>query len=78
MRTNFGFASCRILSTYEITVEDIESVVDRSQLSTVQQPAQFQLQLPVVELMKVWNCIDLVHKLFFHLIRAISMLQDQD
>ncbi|XP_010688007.2 nuclear pore complex protein NUP205 [Beta vulgaris subsp. vulgaris] len=41
-----------ILSTYEITVEDIESVVDRSQLSTVQQPAQFQLQLPVVELMK--------------------------
>ncbi|XP_021855676.2 nuclear pore complex protein NUP205 [Spinacia oleracea] len=41
-----------ILSTYEITVEDIESVVDRSQLSTVQQPVQHQLQLPVVEIMK--------------------------
>lgn len=41
-----------ILNTYEITLEDIESVVDRSQLSTVQQPAQHQLQLPVVELMK--------------------------
>ncbi|KAL2936604.1 hypothetical protein RDABS01_019327 [Bienertia sinuspersici] len=41
-----------ILSTFEITVEDIESVVERSQLSTVQQPAQLQPQLPVVELMK--------------------------
>ncbi|XP_021760813.1 nuclear pore complex protein NUP205-like [Chenopodium quinoa] len=41
-----------ILTTYEITIEDIESVADRSQLSTVQQPAQHQLHLPVVELMK--------------------------
>lgn len=41
-----------ILSTFEITAEDIESVVERSQLSTVQQPVQLQMQLPVVELMK--------------------------
>ncbi|KAL2929631.1 hypothetical protein RDABS01_035041 [Bienertia sinuspersici] len=41
-----------ILNTFEITVEDIESVVERFQLSTVQQPAQLQPQLPVVELMK--------------------------
>ncbi|XP_057538767.1 nuclear pore complex protein NUP205 isoform X1 [Amaranthus tricolor] len=41
-----------ILSTYEINAEDIESVVDGSQLSTAQQPAQLQLQLPAVELMK--------------------------
>ncbi|KAH9604809.1 hypothetical protein KSS87_018679, partial [Heliosperma pusillum] len=42
-----------VLSTYEITEEDIESVADRSQISTVHQAGQLQLHLPVVELMKV-------------------------
>ncbi|KAJ8436841.1 hypothetical protein Cgig2_026165 [Carnegiea gigantea] len=42
----------RMLSTYEITDEDIDSVVDQLQLSTVQQPAQLQVQLPAVELMR--------------------------
>jgi len=42
-----------MLSTYEITDEDIDSVVDQLQLSTVQQPAQLQMQLPAVELMRV-------------------------
>ncbi|KAK9706158.1 hypothetical protein RND81_07G107800 [Saponaria officinalis] len=41
-----------VLSTYEIREEDIESVADRSQISTVQQAGQLQLHLPVVELMK--------------------------
>lgn len=41
-----------MLSTYEITDEDIDSVVDQLQLSTVQQPAQLQMQLPAVELMR--------------------------
>ncbi|KAL9242432.1 hypothetical protein vseg_016427 [Gypsophila vaccaria] len=41
-----------VLSTYEIREEDIESVADRSQMSTVQQGGQLQLHLPIVELMK--------------------------
>ncbi|KAK9269394.1 hypothetical protein L1049_001167 [Liquidambar formosana] len=41
-----------ILSMYDIKDEDIDSVVDRSQLSTVSQSAPLQMQLPVVELLK--------------------------
>ncbi|XVE54418.1 hypothetical protein DITRI_Ditri03aG0079600 [Diplodiscus trichospermus] len=40
-----------ILSTYDIQGEDIDSVVDRSQLSAVTQPSSLQM-LPVLELLK--------------------------
>lgn len=38
---------------YDIQEEDIDSVVDRSQLSVVAQPSSPQMQLPVLELLKV-------------------------
>lgn len=41
---------------YDIKDEDIDSVFDQSQLSAVAQSAQLQMQLPVVELMKVRGC----------------------
>lgn len=41
-----------ILSMYDIQEEDIDSVVDRSQLSVVAQPSSPQMQLPVLELLK--------------------------
>lgn len=41
-----------MLSMYEIEDEDIDSVVDLSQLSTVTQPSSLQMQLPVLELLK--------------------------
>ncbi|GMH18956.1 hypothetical protein Nepgr_020797 [Nepenthes gracilis] len=41
-----------ILSRYDVTDEDIDSVVEGSQISSLAQPAQLQIQLPVVELMK--------------------------
>ncbi|XVF88378.1 hypothetical protein PTKIN_Ptkin19aG0046000 [Pterospermum kingtungense] len=41
-----------ILSMYDIREEDIDSVVDRSQLSVVAQPSSPQMQLPVLELLK--------------------------
>lgn len=41
-----------MLTMYDIQDEDIESVVDRSQLSTPTQPPVAQMQLPVVELLK--------------------------
>jgi len=45
-----------MLSTYEVTDGDIDSV-DQSQLSAVQQPAQLQMQLPAVELMRVCSLL---------------------
>ncbi|XVF34671.1 hypothetical protein REPUB_Repub18cG0078900 [Reevesia pubescens] len=41
-----------ILSMYDIQEEDIDSVVDRSQLSAVMQQSSVQMQLPVLELLK--------------------------
>ncbi|KAJ6407528.1 hypothetical protein OIU84_010921 [Salix udensis] len=41
-----------MLSMYEIDDEDVDSVVDRSQLSAVTQPSSLQTQLPVLELLK--------------------------
>ncbi|KAA8535090.1 hypothetical protein F0562_030093 [Nyssa sinensis] len=41
-----------ILSMYDIKDEDIDSLVDRSQLSAVAQSAPLQMQLPVIELLK--------------------------
>lgn len=41
-----------MLSMYEIEDEDIDSVVDLSQLSTGTQPSSLQMQLPVLELLK--------------------------
>lgn len=38
---------------YSIRDEDIDSVVDQSQLSETGQSAPLQMQLPVIELMKV-------------------------
>ena len=43
---------CRILSMYDIKDEDIDVVVSQSQLSTTQS-TPLQLQLPVIELLKV-------------------------
>lgn len=47
-----------MLSMYEIEDEDVDSVVDRSQLSAVTQPSSLQTQLPVLELLKV--CVSLL------------------
>lgn len=44
---------CRMLSMYSIRDEDIDSVVDQSQLSETGQSAPLQMQLPVIELLKV-------------------------
>lgn len=41
-----------MLSMYEIEDEDVDSVVDRSQLSAVTQTSSLQTQLPVLELLK--------------------------
>lgn len=41
-----------MLSMYEIEDEDIDCVVDLSQLSTGTQPSSLQMQLPVLELLK--------------------------
>lgn len=41
-----------MLSMYEIEDEDIDSVVDLSQLSTGTQPSSLQMQLPILELLK--------------------------
>ncbi|XP_021276501.1 nuclear pore complex protein NUP205 isoform X2 [Herrania umbratica] len=41
-----------ILSMYDIQQEDIDSVVDQSQLSAVTQPPSLQMQMPVLELLK--------------------------
>lgn len=38
---------------YDINEEDIDVVADRSQLSTVTQPSPLQMQLPILELLKV-------------------------
>ncbi|KAK8343862.1 hypothetical protein V6Z12_A07G042900 [Gossypium hirsutum] len=41
-----------ILSMYDIQEQDIDSVIDRSQLSAVTQPSSLQMQLPILELLK--------------------------
>ncbi|KAG8487816.1 hypothetical protein CXB51_018635 [Gossypium anomalum] len=42
----------KILSMYDIQEQDIDSVIDRSQLSAVTQPSSLQMQLPILELLK--------------------------
>lgn len=44
---------CRILSMYDIKDEDIDIVADLSQFSTPTQQSPLQMQLPVLELLKV-------------------------
>lgn len=44
---------CRILSMYDIKDEDIDNVADLSQFSTPTQQSPLQMQLPVLELLKV-------------------------
>lgn len=44
---------CRILSMYDIKDEDIDIVTDLSQFSTPTQQSPLQMQLPVLELLKV-------------------------
>ncbi|KAH1131571.1 hypothetical protein J1N35_002949 [Gossypium stocksii] len=41
-----------ILSMYDIQEQDIDSVIDRSQLSAVTQSSSLQMQLPILELLK--------------------------
>ncbi|PON88993.1 Nucleoporin [Trema orientale] len=41
-----------ILSKYDISEEDIDSVIDRTQLSTETKPSSLQMQLPMLELLK--------------------------
>ncbi|CAK7343274.1 unnamed protein product [Dovyalis caffra] len=47
-----------ILSMYEIEDEDIDSVVEQSQLSTVTQSSSLQMQLPVLELLKETKLVE--------------------
>ncbi|GMN58167.1 hypothetical protein TIFTF001_027267 [Ficus carica] len=42
-----------ILSKYDISEEDVDSIIDSTQLSTETQPSSLQMQLPVLELLKV-------------------------
>ena len=49
--TSYEFM-CRMLSLYDISEEDIDGVIDQSQLSTVAQ-SSLQMQLPILELLKV-------------------------
>lgn len=42
-----------MLSLYDINEEDIDGVIDHSQLSTITQPSPLQMQLPILELLKV-------------------------
>lgn len=44
---------CRILSMYDVGDEDIDSVIDRAQLSAGSQTSSRQMELPVLELLKV-------------------------
>lgn len=44
---------CRMLSMYDVTDEDIDSVADLSQPSTAGQ-APLEMQLPILELLKVY------------------------
>lgn len=51
----------RILSMYNIQDEDIDSVMDQIQISSISQPSPLQMQLPLIELLKVcvyccWLC----------------------
>lgn len=48
-----GNASHRILRMYEVKDDDIVSVIEKSSLAVVTQPASLQTQLPVLELLKV-------------------------
>ncbi|KAE8687445.1 NUP205 protein [Hibiscus syriacus] len=41
-----------ILSMYDIQEQDVDNVIDRSQLSAVTQPSSIQMQLPLLELLK--------------------------
>ncbi|KAK9947570.1 hypothetical protein M0R45_003188 [Rubus argutus] len=41
-----------MLSLYDINEEDIDGVIDHSQLSTITQPSPLQMQLPILELLK--------------------------
>ncbi|KAK8287191.1 hypothetical protein V6Z11_D07G041700 [Gossypium hirsutum] len=41
-----------ILRMYDIQEQDLDSVIDRSQLSAVTQPSSLQMQLPILELLK--------------------------
>ncbi|MBA0604267.1 hypothetical protein Godav_016939 [Gossypium davidsonii] len=45
-------AGLRILRMYDIQEQDLDSVIDRSQLSAVTQPSSLQMQLPILELLK--------------------------
>lgn len=47
---------CRILRMYDVKDEDIDSIVDPSQPSTVAQ-APLEMQLPILELLKVYFLI---------------------
>lgn len=47
---------CRILSMYDVKDEDIDSVVDPSQPSTMAQ-APLEMQIPILELLKVYFLI---------------------
>lgn len=52
---------------YDISDEDIDSVIDRTQLSLGSQPSPLQMQLPVLELLKVgansYFCVHLCNSL---------------
>lgn len=47
---------CRILSLYDVVDEDVDNIIDQSQPSAVAESASFQMQLPIIELLKVCIC----------------------
>lgn len=59
---------------YEIEDEDVDSVVDHSQLSTVTQPSSLQMQLPALELLKVCVCDNLLACLLVFKIRTFNVI----
>ncbi|KAE9464397.1 hypothetical protein C3L33_03696, partial [Rhododendron williamsianum] len=42
-----------ILSLYDVVDEDVDNIIDQSQPSAVAESASFQMQLPIIELLKV-------------------------
>lgn len=55
---------CRMLSMYDVTDEDIDSVADLSQPSTAGQ-APLEMQLPILELLKVYFLYTYMYLLIF-------------
>ena len=65
---------CRILSMYDIDDEDVDNIVDQSQLAPVAQTPSLQRQLPVTELLKVCVCFCFAYSFFVVILFSIFFL----